>query len=145
MNKDVSKIFVVSQQIKKSYEKALLPIMQKYNLTKNQIDILLFLKNNPIYNTVREIVDVRVLSKSQTSASIDEMCKRGIVKKVQVGQDKRSFNIYITPEVSQLINDAVDAQINFSSNILCGLSIDDLEHINNIIDTISDNLINKNL
>ena len=145
MLKDASKIFIITQQVKKYYEKSLLPVMTKYNLTKNQIDILLFLTNNPTFNTVGEIVEIRVLSKSQTSASIDEMCRRGIVTKMQAGSDKRSFKIHITPDVSELISEAVTAQANFGINIMDGLSSDDLAQFNIIMDKISANLTSKNL
>ena len=56
-------------KIMKLYEYKLLPVMQKYDLLKIEIDVLLFLNNNPQYDKAKDIVGCvqRFSSDAQTT------------------------------------------------------------------------------
>ena len=64
-----TKILASGQQMKRLYEKQFEDICQRYQLTQNEIDILVFLANNPSFDTASDIVEVRMIAKSYISKS----------------------------------------------------------------------------
>ena len=65
------------QQIRRRYAESLRPLERRWMLTGNEIDVLLFLANNPGYDTARDAVEMRGLSKSHVCKSVDALTKRG--------------------------------------------------------------------
>ena len=55
----------------KGYARLLEPICKKWDLTRNELDVILFLANNPDYDRAVDIVNNRGLSKSHVSLSIN--------------------------------------------------------------------------
>lgn len=52
------------------YGKMLAPVCERYGLTYMELTILLFLANNPRYDTATEIVKFRHLTKSHVSLTV---------------------------------------------------------------------------
>ena len=71
--RDVVRLIQTGKMIKHLYENRCKEISNKYHLTKNEIDILLFLANNQPYDTSRDIVEYRALSKSHVCKSVDSL------------------------------------------------------------------------
>ena len=59
-----TKILAGGQKMKRLYEEQFEEICQKYQITQNEADILAFLANNPDYDTARDIVEIRMITKS---------------------------------------------------------------------------------
>ena len=53
---------------KGAYDQALDPVAQRWSLTRMELDLLLFLANNPAHNTAAEAVRLRQWTKSHVSA-----------------------------------------------------------------------------
>ena len=53
------------------------PLSQRYHLSMREIDVLLFLANNPCYDTARDITEYRGISKSQVSQAVDLLTEQG--------------------------------------------------------------------
>ena len=47
--------------LKRAYDAALKPVAEAHGLTRNEVDVLLFLANNPGYDTARDIVELCML------------------------------------------------------------------------------------
>ena len=61
------------QRLSKRYARMELEVCAKHGLTRLETDILLFLANNPGYDTARDIVAVRMIAKSHVSASVETL------------------------------------------------------------------------
>lgn len=59
---------VQSQGMRRLYSRMLTPLLERYRLTQLEMDILLFLANNPEHDTARDMVELRHLAKSHVSA-----------------------------------------------------------------------------
>ena len=66
---------------KKIYDQSLEPVCKKYQLTRMELDILLFLANNPGYDTAKDIIERRRLTKSHVSMSLKDLERRDLVQK----------------------------------------------------------------
>ena len=53
---------------KRLYDQTMDPIAQRWDLTRMELDILLFLANAPAYDTAADIVERRRLTKSKETA-----------------------------------------------------------------------------
>ena len=62
---------------KKIYDQSLEPVCKKYQLTRMELDILLFLANNPGYDTAKDIIERRRLTKSHVSMSLKDFREAG--------------------------------------------------------------------
>ena len=68
--------------IKKLYTVSLEPVCKQYDLTRMELDILLFLANNPQYDSAKDIIERRKLTKSHVSTSIKSLTKNNYLKPV---------------------------------------------------------------
>ncbi len=57
--------------MKAFYSKCVEGVCEKHKITRMELDILLFLANNPLFDTASDIVEIRYLSKSQVSLSME--------------------------------------------------------------------------
>ena len=71
MEISTTRMLQFSQQLKKFYAKQFIPLIQKSRLSMRELDVLLFLANNPDYDTARDIAEFRSLAKSQVSQAVE--------------------------------------------------------------------------
>ena len=67
---------------KRLYQEKLEPVCSEYSLTRMELNILLFLANNPVHDTATDIVEVRHLTKSHVSASVKTLQARGYLQRL---------------------------------------------------------------
>ena len=64
-----------SRQFERFYEHQFAPLLERTGLTMREIHVLLFLANNPGYDTARDVAEYRGLVKSQVSQAVEEARK----------------------------------------------------------------------
>ena len=101
-----------SQQLKKLYYLQLDPVCTAYGLTKNEVDVLLFLANNAPYDTAKDIVELRGLSKSQVCKSVDLLSARGFLSACHDEKDRRCIHLSLTSAAESAVSAAQTAQAN---------------------------------
>lgn len=67
--------------IKRYYEMKVSGVCEKYQLRQLENDILMFIYNNPAYNTAADIVRIRKSTKSHVSTSLKVSEGRGFIEK----------------------------------------------------------------
>ena len=73
--------FTRSQGLRKLYCNLFTPLLERQGLTQLEMDILLFLANNPACDTARDIVEKRHLAKSHVSVGVDSLAARGLLNR----------------------------------------------------------------
>ena len=68
--------FLRSRGMEKLYSALFSPLLERCGLTQLEADILMFLANNPEYDTARDIVEKRRLAKSHVSVGVDALAER---------------------------------------------------------------------
>lgn len=96
--------------IKNLYARCVGPICEMHHITRMELDILLFLANNPQYDTAKEIIEVRYLSKSQVSASIRLLEERGFIRRFYEETNRKTAHLVICGPASSIIEDGRAAQ-----------------------------------
>lgn len=113
--------------VKTLYAKCIGPVCVKHNLTRMELDILLFLANNPCFDTATDIIEVRYLSKSQVSASIKSLEKAGYIRKSYTEENHKTAHLLICEGTSLIIQDGRDAQERFLEIMLQGFTQEQID------------------
>lgn len=110
------------QKLKKAYATLFKRLMKEYDLTKNEIDVLLFLKNNEPYDTAKDIVELRALSKSQVCKSIEHLMQLGYLKGEQDRKDRRCIHLKLETQAVPIVMQAKELQKKFLNIIYEGVT-----------------------
>lgn len=73
----MKEILAYVSHFKRLYGQLFQPVAAQLGLSQLEIDILLFLHNNPAYNTARDIVAMRGVAKSNVSTAVDALKRKG--------------------------------------------------------------------
>lgn len=123
----------------KLYDEILSPVYVKHDLTKSELDILLFLANNPEYDRAVDIIDVRKVAKSHVSASVHSLLEKGYLKKKEQTDNRRDIHLSVTKKADRIIADGRAAQKIFDRTIMKGLTHEDLKALQEASDKVLDN------
>lgn len=110
------------QQAKKAYARILEPVCAQWNITRNEMDVLLFLFNNPELDRAADIVKHRGMAKSHVSLSVNTLEARGLLKRRMDPVDKRTIHLELTDEARQIARAGQTAQKQFFDRIFSGLT-----------------------
>lgn len=125
--------------IKKLYTISLEPICKQYNLTRMELDILLFLANNPQYDSAKDIIERRKLTKSHVSTSIKSLVKKNYLKLTYLPNNKKTVHLKLLNTTNEIIEAGQLAQKNFFEIILKDLTKDEKLIITNCFSKILKN------
>lgn len=112
-----AEILLCSSQFKRLYDKKIRGMAGQYGLTPNEVNVLLFLVNNPDYDTAKDIVEMRQLPKSCVSKSVDSLIRQGFLSSCEDEKDRRILHLSILPAADGVVRDAQDTQREFLSCI----------------------------
>ena len=107
--------------IKTLYSRCIEQVCEKHCVTRMELDILLFLANNPCFDTATDIVEVRFLAKSQVSVSIKLLKEKGYIKKQYAEGNRKTAHLRICGNAREMIADGREAQEKFLAILLEGI------------------------
>lgn len=134
--------FEAMASAKRSYSRILEPICQQWKLTRNELDILLFLFNNPKYDRAADIVSRRGLSKSHVSLGVASLEEKGLLRRRFSRQDRRTAHLEPTEQGRIAAAQAREEQMRYFSDLYRGISPEEFEIWRNIMQKIRDNIKN---
>lgn len=144
MRLNSNEFLLMVSRYNKYYTRILTKIADEYNMSKIEIDVLLFLHNNPGFDTAKEICELRGLGKSHISKAVDLLCQKKYLETVPDGLDKRITHLVIKSDANDVIHKAKEAQENCFRKLLNGISTEDLYTMKKVITQISMNLSELN-
>ena len=104
------------------YNKLFEPLQQKYGLNQMEINILLFLYNNPQYDCASDIVKVRRLTKSHVSSSVGSLCARDLLNKSISSTDRKTIHLILSNKAIKIASEGREIQKRFFKKLFCGIS-----------------------
>lgn len=115
---------------KRLYDKTMQPVCDRFQVSRMELDILLFLANHPAYDTAKDMIERRRVTKSHVSTSVGALEARGYLKRMHWEQNKKTIHIQLCPEADDVITMGQKAQKDFFEAILKGVpskTIDEME------------------
>ena len=80
------------RKISAAYAALCKPLCQKLHLPQTAFDILMFLANNPGYQTASDVVEVRKLKANLVSVNVDRLVQEGyLVREADPGDRRRTL------------------------------------------------------
>ena len=72
-------ILRAARQFERAFAQRISPVLERWSLTTGEMQVLLFLANNPGCDTARDMVVVRGLGKSQVSQAVELLVGKGFL------------------------------------------------------------------
>lgn len=127
---------------KREYARALDPVCKRWNLTRNEVDILLFLYNNPQYDRAVDIVNLRGIAKSHVSLSVGTLENKGALRRLLHSTDRRNVRLELTPAGLRMAAEAHQLQEQFFCVLYQGIAEEDMAIWRKVRGKIIDNIQN---
>jgi len=132
--------FDILSQSQKAYSRQLEPVCRKWNLTRSEVDVLLFLYNNPRFDRAADIVSRRGMTKSHVSMSVASLADKGLLERQGSAEDRRTAHLRLLEPGVTIAAEAREAQQQFFDMLYEGVSQEELELWRKITQTVYRNI-----
>lgn len=135
-----AEITAAMRSIAKAYDKYLNAAGDSCGLSRTERDSLLFLYNNPDYDTARDIVEYRMIPKANVSQAVESLIAKGCLESAVCAEDRRRVHLHLTDAGQSAAAKLKDSQTRFSQAIFDGLSHAELDTLEKAHYVIMDNV-----
>lgn len=104
------------------YTATVAPVCEKHGLTYMEFTVLMFLANNPLFDTASDIVKYRHPSKSHVSMSLRSLQDRGLVRGEYHEPNRRTIHLTVLEAAKAIIADGRAAQQAYGDILFAGFS-----------------------
>ena len=127
------------QQYTKYCDHQFQSVLERMGITMREVHVLLFLANNPEYDTARDITVLRGISKSQVSQAVDLLSADGFLTRTPDAEDRRIVHLSISPEGWPLAKECQKIQEFCGEQLVRGMSEDEVTTLRALFERIIDN------
>lgn len=135
------KFLLLSQRMKQLYASMCAPVCARHQLTQLELDIVLFLANNPGLDTASDIVEVRMITKSHVSTTVESLIDKGLLTRHDDPSDRRRVRLRHTEHANKVIFDAREMQAAFAERLCKGLGDSEKEQIDSLASRMLENIM----
>ena len=132
--------FIRSQGIRKLYCSLFTPLLERRGLTQLEMDILLFLANNPEYDTARDIVEKRHLAKSHVSVGVDALAGRGLLERQLREGNRKTIHLRLTEAAGPIVKEGRAIQREHGEILLSGFTGEERAELLRLLEKIGENV-----
>ena len=132
--------FIRSQGLRKLYCSLFAPLLERHGLTQLEVDILLFLANNPPYDTARDIVEKRHLAKSHVSVGVDALAGRGLLERQMREGNRKTIHLVLTPAAAPLVAEGREIQAQYGQMLLAGFTGEERSELFRLLEKVGENV-----
>lgn len=133
-------LLTIRLALKRLYDHEMAPIMDRYDLTRMELDVLLFLQNNPGCDTAAEIVQLQMMTKSHVSKAVDHLTERGFITQNRDEKNRRRIHLTLTDAAAPVLAESLEAQSRIVALMMKGVSQEDNDLMCRVIEQVSRNV-----
>ena len=122
------------------YEKSVMPVCKAHGLTYMEFTVLMFLQNNPKYDTAAQLVKIRRLSKSHVSMSVKGLQEKGLIKGVYYPGNQKTLHLHLTEEAVPIVKEGLAAQKKFGASLVRGFTSEEIAQLQYLTDKLHENM-----
>ena len=134
---------VFAHDLIETYSARCKPLCREIQMPQTAFDILMFLANNPEYNTARDIVEIRGLKANLVSINIEKLVKEGFLERMPDAKDRRKNVLICTENAKPVIEKGRQLQIGFFGNLFDGIDEESRRQFFGVIEKLRTNLDNN--
>lgn len=124
----------------KLYNQAIQAEAASHRLSLMDADVILFLYNNPEFDTAKDISSFRLLAKSGVSASVETLTTLGLLESHEDSADRRKLHLKLTAAADPIARDLKRTQDDFFNRLNRGISEEERLMFSDILQRMIDNL-----
>ena len=109
------------------------------------ISILMFLANNPDYNTARDIVEIRGLKANLVSMNVEKLVNEGFLERIPDTKDRRKNMLKCTENAKTVIEKGRQLKKDFFGSLFGGIDEENLRQFYGVLEQLRTNLDNISL
>lgn len=133
-------IIVRTSLFRRYYENSFQDLLEEFGLTRLEAIILLFLHNNPDFNTARDIVELRGLSKSNVSTALEALRLRQYLTTRPDPDSRRVRRIFLREEKRDVVEALARRQQETLGRLTDGFSPEELAEVQRYLDRMEENI-----
>lgn len=122
------------------YDQALDPAAQRWGLTRMELDLLLFLHNNPARSTAAEAVRLRRWTKSHVSAAVHSLEDKGLLAVGHPPDNRKILRLTPLPAATPILEQGRAAQQSFYEDVLRDFSLEERQALERLFEKIARNV-----
>ena len=109
-------------------------------MPQTAFDILMFLANNPDYNTAKDIVELRGLKANLVSVNVERLVREGYLERNDFPGDRRKTVLACTPKAQPIIRRGEELQEEFFRDIFRDVDEASRENFHRVMEQVDRNL-----
>lgn len=137
---DKLELLLSGQQYKKLQESCYGVLLEKYKLSIVDIRVLLFLYEHENFDTAKDIVEMRHLTKSYVSKSVDKLIAKGFLERKLLKDDRRYVHLRVKEEALPVITAVRNQKDTMIKVLFQGITPEQIEVLKQIAKQMSDNI-----
>lgn len=122
------------------YTATVRPVCEKHGLTHMEFTVLMFLANNPQFDTASDIIRYRRLTKSHVSLSIHSLTDKGLLICEHRGTNRKTIHLKAAEAAKEIVSDGREAQQNFGKILFSGFSDSEYLELTSFMTRIDKNI-----
>ncbi len=134
--------FDILSKAQKGYSRLMDPICKKHDLTRKELDVMLFLANNPGRDRAVDIVSGRGLSKSHVSISVTGLEEKGLLLRREDPEDRRTIHLHLTAAATPIVEEGRLRQRRFFAYLHNGVTQEQIDAIVSFAKMVNENIQN---
>jgi len=138
MSLNPTRLLQFSQQARKFYTRQFAALLARTGLSMREVDVLLFLANNPGYDTARDVTEFRGLSKSQVSQAVDLLAAENLLRRQPDQADRRIIHLAITSQGEPLARECRRIQAQCVQQLLAVLTPEEERQFHSLLNAVLD-------
>ena len=112
--------------MRRVYGQSIEQVSHRFSMTRAELDVLLFLANNPQLDRAADIVELRGLTKSHVSIAVKALCDGGYLEACQDQTDRRVIHLMPTEKAQPVIAAGQKAQKEHLPRLFAGFSQEEI-------------------
>lgn len=118
----IAALFRFAHKLNAAYDMQFSKLCSETGIAQNAIYILLFLANNPDYNTAKDITNHCLIKSSLVSFHVDNLVNDGYLERVRDENDRRKIYLKCTKKAEDIIERGKQLQDDFFEKITDGIT-----------------------
>lgn len=110
-------IIRIARTIMQSYNARCKPLCQEIGMPQTAFDILMFLANNPEFDTARDIVECRYIKANLVSVNVESLVREGYLTREKSPGDRRKIRLVCTEKAGPVVERGRQLQSQFAGEM----------------------------
>ena len=140
LTRTASEMFVNTARFLDAYHAVMQPLCTEAKLPPAALDIILYLANNPSYNTAKDICRMRGHKPGIVSVHVERLVNDGLLERREMPGDRRQTRLICTEQAQALIERGRQVQWQFGRRLLEGIPEEDLATMRRCLERMDGNL-----